>query len=58
LSHMGKRFGGREGLCPVAERVAGQLLRLPLHPGLTGDELARVVAAVTEFVPDGPVRRS
>lgn len=51
LSKMGKRFGGREGLCPVAESVSGQLLRLPLHPGLTGDELARVVAAVMAFQP-------
>jgi dTDP-4-amino-4,6-dideoxygalactose transaminase len=51
LSKMGRKFGGREGLCPVAEKVAETLLRLPLHPGLTADELARVVAAVTEFVP-------
>jgi dTDP-4-amino-4,6-dideoxygalactose transaminase len=58
LSDMGRRFGGREGLCPTAEKVAGQLLRLPLHPCLTSDELARVVAAVTEFAPGVPVRPS
>jgi dTDP-4-amino-4,6-dideoxygalactose transaminase len=58
LSSMGRRFGGREGLCPVAERVAGQLLRLPLHPCLTVDELGRVAAAVTEFVPGVPTPRS
>ena len=52
LSQMGRRFGGHEGMCPVSEKVAGQLLRLPLHPGLTLDELGRVVDAVTEFVPD------
>jgi dTDP-4-amino-4,6-dideoxygalactose transaminase len=41
----------------VAERTANQILRLPLHPSLTGDELTRVVAAVTEFVPGDPVDR-
>jgi dTDP-4-amino-4,6-dideoxygalactose transaminase len=58
LSQMGRRFGGHEGLCPVAERVADQLLRIPLHAGLTDDELARVTAAVTEFAPGYSVRRS
>jgi dTDP-4-amino-4,6-dideoxygalactose transaminase len=57
LSEMGRQFGCREGLCPVAERTANQILRLPLHPSLTGDELTRVVAAVTEFVPGDPVDR-
>src|SRR5262249_14501335 len=58
LPDMGRRFGGREGLCPVTERVAGQLLRLPLHSCLTADELGRVAAAVTEFVPGGPAPHS
>ena len=31
---------------PVTERVAATLLRLPLHPWLTADEIDRVVAAV------------
>jgi len=33
---------------PVTDRVAATLLRLPLHPRLTGEEVDRVVAAVRE----------
>lgn len=41
-----KRFGTREGMCPVAERAAENILTLPLFPGLTDAEIARVIAAV------------
>jgi dTDP-4-amino-4,6-dideoxygalactose transaminase len=34
---------------PVTDRVAGTLLRLPLHPGLADEEVERVVAAVRSF---------
>ena len=33
---------------PVTDRVAGRLLRLPLHPLLSGEDVERVVAAVQE----------
>jgi dTDP-4-amino-4,6-dideoxygalactose transaminase len=33
---------------PVTERVAATLLRLPLHPGLTAEEVDRVVEGVRE----------
>ena len=33
---------------PVTDRVAGRLLRLPLHPLLSGEDVERVVAAVRE----------
>jgi dTDP-4-amino-4,6-dideoxygalactose transaminase len=33
---------------PVTDRVAGTLLRLPLHPLLSGEDVERVVAAVRE----------
>jgi dTDP-4-amino-4,6-dideoxygalactose transaminase len=33
---------------PVTDRVAGTLLRLPLHPLLSDEDVARVVAAVRE----------
>jgi dTDP-4-amino-4,6-dideoxygalactose transaminase len=49
LSQMGRRFGGREGSCPVTERVAETLVRLPFYNRLGGDDLARVVQAITEF---------
>jgi dTDP-4-amino-4,6-dideoxygalactose transaminase len=49
LSRMGQRFGGRPGLCPVAEQVSDCLLRLPFNNNLTEPEQARVVEAVQEF---------
>ncbi|WP_026402344.1 DegT/DnrJ/EryC1/StrS family aminotransferase [Actinomadura rifamycini] len=33
---------------PVTERIAGELLSLPLYPGLTADQVDRVVSALTE----------
>ncbi|MBE1531270.1 DegT/DnrJ/EryC1/StrS family aminotransferase [Actinomadura algeriensis] len=33
---------------PVTERISGELLSLPLYPGLTGDQVDRVVSALTE----------
>ncbi len=49
LSEMGRRFGGREGDCPVTERVSDQLLRLPFHNALTQEEQEQVVEAIREF---------
>lgn len=49
LSAMGVQWGGKEGDCPVTERVADTLLRLPIYNRLTDDDLDRVVTAVTEF---------
>lgn len=41
-----QRFGTHAGMCPVAESAAENILTLPLFPGLTDDEIARVIAAV------------
>ena len=49
LSPMGIQFGGKEGDCPVTEKVSDQLVRLPFYTGMTEEELARVVEAVTSF---------
>jgi len=49
LAEMGRRFGGRPGLCPVTEEVADRLVRLPFHTGLTADDQARVIDAVRSF---------
>ena len=49
LSPMGRNFGGREGDCPVTERVAEQLLRLPFFTGMTSAEQAEVIAAIWDF---------
>jgi dTDP-4-amino-4,6-dideoxygalactose transaminase len=51
LSEMGRRFGGRPGLCPVTESVSDRLLRLPLFVDLDDAQLERVVRAIAEFQP-------
>jgi dTDP-4-amino-4,6-dideoxygalactose transaminase len=49
LSPMGARYGGREGDCPVTERVSACLVRLPFYNQLSTDDQDRVIEAVTEF---------
>jgi dTDP-4-amino-4,6-dideoxygalactose transaminase len=49
LSPMGRRFGGKEGDCPVTEEMSARLLRLPFYNDLNETDLARVVAAILEF---------
>lgn len=48
LSPVGRRFGGDRAECPVTERVAGTLLRLPFYTQMTGDEQAEVIARIQE----------
>jgi dTDP-4-amino-4,6-dideoxygalactose transaminase len=49
LSKMGRRFGGREGDCPVTEAVSDRLVRLPFYHDLTEVDQNRVIAAVRSF---------
>jgi dTDP-4-amino-4,6-dideoxygalactose transaminase len=51
LSTMGVKFGGKEGQCPVTERVSDQLVRLPMYNTLTEAEQEQVVSAVLTFKP-------
>lgn len=51
LSTVGRRFGGRDGQCPVTERAADCLVRLPLYVSLTDGEQDEVVARILEFRP-------
>lgn len=46
LSTMGRRFGGREGDCPVTEDVSERLLRLPFYNELTEAEQSEGVDAI------------
>jgi dTDP-4-amino-4,6-dideoxygalactose transaminase len=48
-STMGLRHGGQPGSCPVTERVADSLLRLPLYGDITAADVERVVDAVQTF---------
>jgi hypothetical protein len=49
LSDMGRKFGGKQGQCPVTEEVADRLLRLPLFHGLSAQDQGDVIAAVRGF---------
>lgn len=49
LSDMGRKFGGREGQCPVTEDIADRLVRLPFYTTLTPDDLERAIDAVLAF---------
>jgi dTDP-4-amino-4,6-dideoxygalactose transaminase len=49
LSEMGRRFGGRPGICPVTEDVSDRLVRLPFFLSLTDEELSCVADAVRRF---------
>jgi dTDP-4-amino-4,6-dideoxygalactose transaminase len=49
LSDMGQSFGYKAGDCPVTEQVSDQLIRLPFHNALTGDEQEQVIDAILEF---------
>ena len=51
VSSMGQRLGGRPGDCPVAERLAERLLRLPFFTQMTEAEQSDVIQAVTEYRP-------
>lgn len=48
LSAMGRRFGGREGMCPVTEDVSERLVRLPFYNTLSELDQQRVIEAVRE----------
>ncbi len=49
LSPMGRRFGGCPGDCPIAERVAEDLVRLPLFNSMTDWEQQRVIQVSMGF---------
>ena len=43
-------LGYRKGDLPVTEKVAGEVLSLPMYPELTDAQIDRVAAGVTEFM--------
>ncbi|MFZ5585092.1 MAG: DegT/DnrJ/EryC1/StrS family aminotransferase [Thermodesulfobacteriota bacterium] len=48
LTYYRETFGFKPGDFPVAERIGDATLSLPLYPKLEDDEVARVIAAVSE----------
>jgi dTDP-4-amino-4,6-dideoxygalactose transaminase len=53
LSAMGLQAGGRQGQCPVTERVSDCLLRLPFYNDLTVSEQAEIVDLIRQFKTGG-----
>jgi dTDP-4-amino-4,6-dideoxygalactose transaminase len=51
LSDMGRRYGGKEGDCPVTEDVSDRLLRLPFYNTLTDSEQSEVISCLRSFKP-------
>jgi dTDP-4-amino-4,6-dideoxygalactose transaminase len=51
LSDMGRRWGGKEGDCLVAEAMSDRVLRLPFYNELSAEDQERVISAVREFQP-------
>jgi dTDP-4-amino-4,6-dideoxygalactose transaminase len=49
LSDMGQGFGYKAGDCPVTENVSDQLIRLPFHNALTGNDQEQVIDAILDF---------
>jgi dTDP-4-amino-4,6-dideoxygalactose transaminase len=49
VSQMGRKFGGNPGDCPVAEDIAGRLLRLPLFTDLSSDDQSTVIDTIRCF---------
>ncbi len=43
-----ERFGTGPGLCPIAENVYEEIITLPIHPGMSGEDVSRVIKALGE----------
>jgi len=48
-NHLLSFYGAKKGLLPITETLYEQLLTLPLHPGLTDEDVDYVIEKVTEF---------
>jgi dTDP-4-amino-4,6-dideoxygalactose transaminase len=50
LQNCYREWGYRPGSLPITERVAAEVLSLPLFPGVTTEQLDRVTASIEAFV--------
>jgi dTDP-4-amino-4,6-dideoxygalactose transaminase len=48
-SEMGRKFGGKEGACPVTEDISDRLLRLPFYASLDIDAQDEVIDEIRKF---------
>ena len=51
--HEQPAYASVDARLPVAERLADEVLSLPVHPGLSASDIGRVAAAVNEFATTG-----
>ncbi len=49
ISDMGKRFGGKEGDCPITENISDRLVRLPFYKDLNEKDQTRVIELIHSF---------
>jgi dTDP-4-amino-4,6-dideoxygalactose transaminase len=49
VSEMGRKFGGRQGDCPVTEHVSDCLVRLPFYGALTVSQQDEILEAMHRF---------
>lgn len=54
LCTLGRRFGGREGQFPNAERIARETVTLPLHTRLAEPDIDRVCEAAAAIIAPAP----
>ena len=52
LCTLGRRYGGREGQFPNAERIARETVTLPLHTRLRDADVDRVCEAAAAIIAD------
>jgi dTDP-4-amino-4,6-dideoxygalactose transaminase len=49
LSDMGMKYGGKQGDCPVTEKMGDCLIRLPYYNSLSNDDQYHVVSSIKSF---------
>jgi len=49
LSTVGRKYGGREGDCPVTEEISDRLLRLPFYNELTESDQSLIIDSILNF---------
>ena len=53
LTTLGQRYGYHRGDLPEAERIAASTVTLPLHAGMSVDDVDRVCATCAEVIAQG-----
>ncbi|MEE2709745.1 MAG: DegT/DnrJ/EryC1/StrS family aminotransferase [Gemmatimonadota bacterium] len=56
FSYYKDRFGFQEGMLPVTEMITGREVTLPLYPGMSEEDVYRVVTALEETIAAGVVQ--